>query len=598
MIRSKAALALFVILLLGMSLPARAESLHGIAMHGAPKYGAGFDHLDYANPSAPKGGTLKQAAIGTFDTVNPFSIKGKAAEGLDLAYDRLMIRVWDEPFSLYPLIAKSIDVPEDRSALTVHINPQARFQDGTPVTADDVLFSFETLRENGRPNMRRIYKLADEAKIVDTRTVAFHFGPGYDRETVMIFAMMPILSKAWWTGRVFDSALLETPLLNGPYRIAKTDPGRRIVYERVPDYWAKDLPAVKGLYNFDTIIYDYYRDDTVAFEAFKAGDLNFRRELDAGKWSAAYDFPAIKDGTVVQDNLAHGRPERVRSLIFNTRRPPFDDRRVREALGLALDSNWINETLFHGQYKRIASYFPNSVLAAQGKPDAAELALLTPWKNALPADIFGETWQPPNAAGQTEFRANLRKADALLKQAGWIVKDGVRVNGTDGKPFRFEILLDSPEDEKIALAFARVLDRLGIKAGIRALDAAAFRGHLNDYDFDMVLYHWLNSLSPGTEQMLYWSCEAAKQPSRWNFPGICDPAVDALAQGIADARSYDVLTANARALDRVLTWNYYTIPLYYAGRDAIAHNAAILRPEQTPLYGAVIETWWAGPDSQ
>ncbi|MCB9991038.1 MAG: ABC transporter substrate-binding protein [Rhodospirillales bacterium] len=561
-------------------------------MHGNPKYSANFTHLDYANPDAPKGGTYKQAAIGTFYNLNPYAIKGKAAQGLNLVYDRLMQRVWDEPFTMYPLIAEKVDIPEDRSALTVYINPAAKFHDGSPITAEDVLFSFETLRESGRPNMRRIYKLADEAKIIDERTVYFHFGNGYDRETVMIFAMMPVLSKNWWAGKEFDSTLLEIPVLNGPYRIAEVDPGRRIVYERVPDYWAKDLPVNVGHYNADKIVYDYYRDDTVAFEAFKSGDLDFRRESDAGKWATAYDFPAIKSGDIVAEALPHGRPERVRSLIFNTRRPPFDDRSVREALGYVLDFNWINTNLYHGQYKRISSFFPNASLAASGKPGEAELALLTPWKDSLPADIFGPAWQPPHAKDQRAQRENLRKADTLLQDSGWIVKDGKRVHQDTGAPFKFEIMLDSPEDEKLALSFINGLKRLGIDANVRVLDTAAFRGRLNEYDFDMVLYHWTNSLSPGTEQMLYWSCESANQPARWNFPGICHPAVDSLAQGIANAKDYAALTAHAHALDRILTWGYYTIPLYYAGADYAAYRNFLRHPDKTPLYGMVLETWW------
>lgn len=564
-------------------------------MHGEPKYGPGFTHLEYVNPEAPKGGQYKEAAIGTFDNLNPYAIKGKAASGLNLVYDRLMQRVWDEPFTMYPLIAERAEVTGDRSAVTFHLNPAARFHDGTPVTAADVLFSFETLRDHGRPNMRRIYRLVDEAKIIDERAVYFHFGEGHDKETVMILAMMPVLSKAWWEGRTFDATLLEVPNLNGPYRIAAVDPGRRIVYERVADYWAKDLPVNKGHFNFDKIVYEYYRDDTVAFEAFKAGNLDFRREWNAGKWASDYDFPAIKSGKVKAEALPHGRPERVRSLIFNMRRAPFDDILVRRALNYALDFGWVNKNLYHGQYKRIDSYFPNSALAAKGEPSAAELALLEPFRDALPAEVFGPAWTPPQAEGQQAQRENLRQADALLQEAGWIIRDGRRVHRQSGQPFTFQILLDSPEDEKLALSFAGSLKRLGITASVRALDAAAFLGRLNEYDFDMVLYHWVNSLSPGTEQMLYWSCEAAKQPSRWNFPGMCHPAIDSLAAGIANAVDRDDLVAHARALDRVMMWHFFTVPLYYAGEDYVSYKNYISRPETTPLYGLVIESWWAAP---
>ncbi len=584
----------FFCLIFFFNAQAQAEELYGLAMHGQPKYAVNFQHLDYVNPAAPQGGSIKQAAIGTFDTLNPFSIKGKAAEGLNLVYDRLMARVWDEPFTLYPLIAEKIDVPEDRSALTVHLNPAARFHDGTPITADDVLFSFETMKAKGRPNMRRIYRLVETIEKRNDHTIRFTFGPGHDQETVMIIAMMPVLSKGWWEQHDFDSTILEHPLGNGPYRIVKTDPGRQIIYEHVPDYWAADLPVNRGHFNFSTLIYDYYRDNTVAFEAFKAGETDLRREWDAGKWNTAYDFPAIHDGSVKKENFSHGRPERVRSLIFNTRRPPFDNRKVREALNYALDFDWLNSNLFHGQYKRISSYFPNASLAAQGLPDEEEKAILEPWREQLPPEIFGTAWQPPQTQNSQQKRLNLRKADTLLKEAGWIVKNGKRVRVDDEQNiFKFEIMLDSPENEKIALSFVSALKRLGIQAQVRVLDSAAYRGRLNDYDFDMTLYYWLNSLSPGTEQMLYWSCESANQPARWNFAGICHPAVDAIASSIAKAKTREELVTRTHALDRILMWHYNMIPLYYAGKDFLSYRQFIHHPVTTPLYGPVLETWWA-----
>lgn len=574
-----------------------AES-YGLAMHGTPKYGPDDTHLDYVDPAAPKGGTLRQSAIGTFDTLNPFALKGTAAQGLNLVYDRLMARVWDEPFSLYPLIARSVDIPDDRSGATFHIDPRARFHDGSPILADDVIFSFETLKEKGRPNMRRIYKLVSTVEKIDDQTVRFSFGSGYDRETVMIIAMMPVLSKSWWEGRDFDSTLLTAPLLNGPYKIASVEPGRRIIFERVSDYWAKDLLANAGHFNFDRIIYDYFRDETVAFEAFKSGNLDIRREFDAGKWASAYHFPAITKGEVKTESFAHGRPERTRGLIFNTRRAPFDDRLVREALQYVLDFDWINKNLFFGRYKRITSYYPNALLAASGAPDEKELALLEPWRSRLPPEVFDPAWTPPQSTPDDGNRENLRKADELLKQAGWIIKDGKRVYKDDpSRAFSFQIIAGAPEDEKIALSFIRNLRRLGIDAQVRTLDSAAFLGRLNDYDYDMVMYYWLNSLSPGSEQILYWGCEAAQQKGRWNYAGICDPAIDDLSKKIADAQTYDDLTASARALDRVLMAGHYMIPLYYAGEDYIAYRNTIAHPEKTPLYGVVLETWWMRPEN-
>lgn len=562
--------------------PAKAQDVEnsvtfGLSMHGAPKYGAGSAHLDYANPDAPKSGTLRQAAIGTFDSVNPFAIKGKPAQGLGLVHDRLTARVRDEPFTLYPLIAQRLETPEDRSSLTVHIDPRARFSDGSAITAEDVIFSFETLRAQGRPNMRQVYKLAQRVETPDAMTVRFVFGPGYDRETAMIFAMMPVLSKKWWEGKPFDSATLTPPVASGPYKIAQVEPGRRIVYERNPDYWAANIFPNKGLYNLDRIVYDYYRDDTVAFESFKAGDLDYRREFDIAKWSTGYDFPAVRAGKARLETLAHGRPERARSLIFNTRRPPFDDIRVREALSLLPDFAWINKTLFYGKYKRINSFYPNSELAAQEPQPSA----------------------PPSEA---QMRRNLREADRLLKQAGWTVTNGVR--SKDGKPFSFEILAGAPEDEKIALAFVRNLERMGIHATVRALDSAAFIDRLNGYDYDMLLYDWISSLSPGTEQALFWGCEAGKQPARWNYAGICDPRIDALAAAIPETKSRAELVADVKALDRLLMEGHYAIPLFYPGADFVAYRTFLHHPQAKPVYGLaqevfgnVLETWWAEPDA-
>ncbi len=548
---------------------AHADTPYGLAMHGAPKYTAADTHLSYVNPDAPKGGAITHGAIGTFDTVNPYAIKGKAAQGLNLVYDRLMARVWDEPFTMYPLIAQRVEVADDRSAITFHINPKARFHDGSPITADDVLFSFETLKTSGRPNMRRIYKLVSNAEKTAPLTVHFALGPGFDQETVMILAMMPVLSKTYWEGRSFDSTTLSPPILNGPYRIAKIDPGRRITYERVADYWAADLLPNKGLYNFDRVTYDYYRDDGVAFEAFKSGDIDLRREFDAGKWASAYDFPALNDGRAVKENIKHSRPEKARGFIFNTRRAPFDDIRVRRAFDFLFDFDWANKNLFHGQYRRINSYFPNSELAAP--------------------------YEAIQMAPQTT-RQKMRDADALLKAAGWSVENGKRVK--DGAALKFEILLDAPAHEKIALHFKRSLEKMGINVLIRVLDSAAYRGRMNDYDFDMTLYHWSNSLSPGTEQMLYWTCEAANAPARWNFPGICDPEIDALAASIARAKTRKALVRQTQRLDEKLMAGKYMIPLYYSGEDYVSYWHPINRPSATPIYGIVLESWWMDQGKQ
>lgn len=569
--------------------------LHALAMHGAPKYGPDFKHLDYANPDAPKGGALKRAVTGSFDSLNKHIVTGSnTSDGLELIEDKLMQRVWDEPFTLYGLVAESIDIPEDRSWITFHINPEARFHDGERMDAQDLVFSYEMYREHGHPVRRRVYGFVDKVTVIDDQTVRFDFGEGHDAETALILAMMPVLPSHYWTEESFQKTTLAPPLGSGPYRIAKVDPGREIVYERVKDYWAKDHPVNVGHYNFDTITYSYYRDDNVALEAFKAGEYDLRREGDAAKWHTGYDFPDIDSGDVLREELAHGRPEYVRSLIFNTRRAPFNDRKVREALQYALDFEWMNTHLFHGAFRRIDSFFPNSSLAATGAPEGEERRILEEHIADLPEDVLGKPWTPPktDGSGPPGMRQNLRTASALLKEAGWIVKDSKRVNAETGRPFSFEILLGDPNDEKIAMQFARALQRLGIDATIRTVDSAQFTGRLDSFEYDMTVFRWVNSLSPGNEQVNYWGSAAAERHGSRNYPGVSSPAIDAIAESIARAPGRDALVARARALDRALQWGFYTIPLYYLGHDLVAYRARLGRPDTTPLYGMVVETWW------
>lgn len=570
----KQLLLTFAVLL--FSYPAFAEEKYGLAMVGDPKYSATDTHLDYANPNAPKGGVLKQSATGGFDTLNPYNIKGKPAEGLALTTDRLLARVWDEPFTLYPLIAEKVHVPEDRSAITFHLNKAAQFHDGSPITSDDVLFTYETLKEKGRPNQRRLYQLATP-KVIDTHTIKFTFGEGYDRETVLIFGLMPVLSKAYWADREFGATTLEAPLGNGPYKIKTVDAGKHIVYERVEDYWARDLLTNKGHHNFDTIIYDYYRDNTVALESFKKGDLNLRREWDAGTWNNSYDFPALKSGKAVKEEIKHGRAEKVRGFIFNIRRAPFDDIKVRQALNMMLDFDWVNKNFFYGKYERNGhpilgngTYFPNTALSYE--PDLSNVKLTN------------------------NRRVIMRQADQILTDTGWVIKDGKRVNTKTNEPMRFEIILNNPTDEKIALAYTRQLKKMGIEVNIRTLDSAAYRSRLNDYDFDMMLHFWHSTLSPGTEQYLYWSCESAETPTRWNYAGVCNAQIDALAKSIPEAKTREELTKKAQELDRLLQEGVYMVPLYYNPYDYVAYRDGLKRPKNTPLYGIVTETWWMEQD--
>ena len=562
------------------------QKAFGLSMHGQAKYSADSKNLEYVNPNAPKGGHIKMSVIGTFDTLNPFSLKGKAPTNMNLVYDRLMRRVWDEPFTMYPLIAKAYSIAPDRSWIRFWIDERAKFHDGSPITVDDIEFSFETLRDHGRPNMRRIYKLVKETQInKEQQSITFKFGKGYDRETAMILAMMPILSKSWWKDKDSNFTITQTPLLNGPYRIKSNEIGRNITYERVKDYWAKDLFVNKGQYNFDSITYDYFRDDTIALEAFKKGDFNIRREWDVSKWQSAY---SDMNKNIIKENFIHRRPERAQGFFFNQRKPPFDDIRVRKAISLAFDNNWVSKNLYHGEFNHIQSFFPNSVLASNIKSSDVEKELLLPWKNKLQPSIFNASVNP-----KLTMRQKLKKSSDLLNKAGWIIENGKRINKKTKQKLKFEILLTTPQDEKIAITFQRSLERLGVHMDIRMADSATFQKRKQSYDYDMLAFYVQFTLSPGTEQTLYWTCKAADEPARFNYSGICNPALDYFAKGMGNAKSYDDLMRYAHIIDRIALSEYISIPLFYKNVDYIAYNKNILHPKNTPIYGAVLESWWA-----
>ncbi len=579
----------FLMILLCFSTQIKAED-YGLAMHGEPQLKSELKHFAYTNPHAPKGGTLRQAALGSFDTLNPFTIKGKAAQGLNLVYDRLMIRSWDEPFTLYPLIAERVDVSPDRSRITFHLNPKAQFNDLSPITTQDIKFSFEILRDKGRPNMRQVYKLVSDVIIESAHSITFVLSEGYNRETVMILAMMPVLKHAWWAGRSFDQTLLQPPISSGPYIIEDVDVGRQITLKRNENYWAKDLPVLKGLYNFDRLVFDYFRDDNVALEALKAGKIDIRTEFDPGRWMTGYQD---SKSPLLQKNIEHGRVERAWGFIFNTQRVPFDDINVRKAFALMIDLPWINKNVFHGQYQFTNSFFANSKLAATGKPSAGELKLLTPYKDILPPQVFEKAWEPPKGGDAATLRANQKKADALLKNAGWVIRDGIRRHQNDDRILRFEILVGSPDDEKIALSFRRALARLGVEVNIRSLDSTAFRDRLMDYDYDVILHFWQNSLSPGTEQALYWSCASADEKGRFNYARLCNKAVDDIINRLPNVVTREDLITHTRALDRILTWSHIMVPLFYSGRDSIAYSSVLAPPPRAALYGNVMEAWAA-----
>jgi microcin C transport system substrate-binding protein len=583
--------AAFALCLL-LAAPAVAEPSHGIAMHGELKYRPGFDHFDYVNPDAPKGGELRLADQGTFDNLNPYIVKGQAPDGVTLPFETLLAPSADEPFSMYGLIAESIDTPPDRSWATYVIRPEARWHDGKPITPEDVIFSLDILRTKGAPNYRFYYAGVDKAEKVGPRAVRFTFKPGDNRELPLIVGEMPILPKHYWQGRTFENTTLEPPLGSGPYKVGSFEPGRFIVYERVRDYWAKDLPVHKGQYNFDRVRYDFYRDSTVALEALKAGEYDFREENEAKKWATGYeDWPALKDGRAKKVRLDNQLPAGMQAYAYNLRRPLFADARVRRALAYAFDFEWTNANLFYGQYRRTESYFANSELAATGLPGGDELNVLEPLRAQLPPEVFTTPYHAPVTDPVQGTRPNLRIAMQLLEDAGWRVVDGRLVK--DGQPFRFEILLAQPTFERVTLPFVRNLARLGIEANVRTVDTTQYVNRVRGFDFDMIVMSWGESLSPGNEQAMYWTSAAADQPGSRNVVGIRNPAIDRLVDLVIGAPDRVQLVARTRALDRALLWNHYVIPQWYLGSNRLAYWDKFGMPATVPMKGFQLFAWWS-----
>jgi len=586
------------VLALGAAGSARADIAvngHGIAMHGAPKYKADFKHFDYVNPEAPKGGEIKYAAIGGFDTLNPFVVKGRAAAGIGAIYDSLMVGSADEPFSQYGLIAETIETPADRSWVAFTLRPQARWHDGKPITPEDVIFTFDILREKGRPFYRLYYGNVDQVTKTGERTVKFSFKPGENRELPLILGQLPVLPKHYWEGRDFEKTTLEPPLGSGAYKIDQIDPNRSISYRLVADYWAKDLPVNVGRENFAVVRYDYYRDSSVALEAFKAGAFDFRLENSAKNWATAYDLPVVKAGVLKKEALPNQRTQGMQGFVFNTRRPIFADPKVREALAYGFDFEWSNKTLFYDQYTRTRSYFQNSELEAKGLPSAAELQILEPLRGQIPEEVFTKEYNPPKTDGSGNIRDNLRTALTLLKQAGWSVKDGKLTNEKTGQKMAFEILLVSPDFERIALPFTKNLERLGVEATVRTVDTAQFQKRTDEFDYDMIVDIWGQSESPGNEQRDFWGSAAADQPGSRNSPGIKSKAIDHLIELLIAAPDREALVARTHALDRVLQWGHWLIPNFHTSVDRVAYWDKFSRPAVTPKQGVQVDAWWVDP---
>lgn len=587
--------ASLLILSVSLSTVAFGEPVHGIALHGQPKYGPDFTHFDYVNPDAPKGGEARFAAIGSFDTFNPFNIKGQPVIGIGQLFESLMANSADEPFSEYGLIAESVEIPEDRGSVTFTLRPQAKFHDGRPITADDVLFSLETLKSKGNPSYRFYYASIASAERLDERRVKFTFAPGENRELPLIIGQMPVLSKKYWETRDFAATTLDIPVGSGPYRIERFEPGRFMVYQRDGNYWGKDLPVNRGQYNIDRLRYDYYRDVTVALEAFKAGAYDLRVENVAKQWATGYDFPALREGRVKKEIFSHQRTSGMQGFVYNLRRPLFQDLKVRQALAYAFDFEWSNRNLFHDQYRRTRSYFDNSELAARGLPSPEEQALLEPLSKELPPEVLTAEYQPPVAQDDGQLRANLRKALELLQEAGWTFRDRKLVNAKTGDPFRFELLIDEPTWERIGLPFARNLERLGVEMTVRSVDSAQYENRVRDFDFDMVVNVWGQSLSPGNEQREFWSSAAADQAGSRNLAGLKNPAVDQLVDQLIAAPDRASLVTRTRALDRALQWNYLVIPHWHLPYDRIAFWDKFGYPSVTPLQGVQLNAWWMDP---
>ena len=577
------------------SAAAEVEPRHGASMYGELKYGPGFEHFDYADPSAPKGGTVGLSAIGTFDSLNPFILRGTAAAGLALIYDSLTVQSADEPFSEYGLIAESIEIPEDRSWVVFNLRPEARWHDGVPLTAEDVAFSLDALRTHGAPFYRAYYANVQEVVVEGPHRVRFTFDGTVNRELPLIIGQLPILPKHYYENVPFDQTTLIPPLGSGPYRVVSLDPGRSIVYERVPDYWGAELPVNRGRYNFDRLRYEYYRESNVALQAFLAGEYDFRAENSARLWAQGYTGRAVDAAQIILEEIEREGGTGMQGFVFNTRRPLFQDPRVREASAYAFDFEWSNKTLFYGQYTRSRSYFSNSYLAAEGLPSPAELELLAPFRDGLDPRVFDTAYAPPSTDGSGNIRSQLRTALGLLREAGWEVKDGVLTELATGRRMEFEILLDSPAFERVVGPFVSNLERLGVRATQRTVDPSQYRNRMDAFDFDMTVGLWGQSLSPGNEQRDFWSCVARDTQGSRNLAGVCDPTVEALVDSIIRAPSRDALVDAVRALDRVLQWGFYVIPHWHATSQRIARWDVFDRPEVLPTYGLDLWAWWVDP---
>jgi microcin C transport system substrate-binding protein len=593
------AIALAVLAMGAPSEAGAAERRHGLSSFGDLKYPADFKHFDYVNPDAPKGGrlaTMPTTSINTFNEFNGFILAGDPAEGLGLLFDTLMTRAQDEPDAVYGLVAESAELADGKMSVTFYMRPEARFSDGTPVTADDVVFTLETLKKKGHPRYRLALRDVVSAVALDPHTVKYRFQGENVRDLPGVVATLPIFSKAYYTANDFLKESLDPPLSSGPYRIADYKQGTFVTYKRRPDYWAADLPVNRGRYNFDEIRFEYYRDRAVGFEAFKAKAYDLREEFTSKTWATEYDFPAFRSGQVVKLTLPDGRPSGAQGMFINTRRPHLADIRVRKALDYAFDFEWTNKTLFNGAYKRTAGYFENSDMKAEGTPSPEELKLLEPYRDRLPPEVFGEAYIPPVTDGSGRYRPNMRAAAQLLDEAGWKVQDGVRKNAK-GEPLQIEFLVNDSTSERIFGPYTQRLKELGIDAWMRRVDATQEQERLRRYDFDIVTQRYALGPTPGPEVRAFWSSDSGREDGSYNLAGIADPVVDALIGNFLNAKSRDELRTAAHALDRVLRAGHYWVPEWYLPVHRIAAWDKYSHPAVQAKYdNGILDTWWYDKD--
>ena len=567
------------------------ENAHAISMHGSPKYSKDFKNFDYVNINAPKGGVIKLHQIGSFDTLNNFILKGSAAANLNQVHDSLLTQSFDEPFTMYGLVAESISVPEDRSWVIFKIRKEAKFHDGNPIRVEDIIWTLNTLKEKGHPFFKFYYGNIKTAEKISDNEVKFIFQGERNLELPLIIGQMKILSEKYWKDK-FKDVLLESPIGSGPYRVKNFKAGRTIEFERVDNYWGKNLSVNQGKFNFEKVVIEYFRDATVALEAFKSGDYDFREENQAKRWANAYNFTAIENGNVKKESVKHEIPTGMQGFYINSRKEIFKDRIVRKALNYAFDFEWTNKILFFDQYKRTNSFFSNSDLASTNLPSNEEFKLLNPFKKKLPNEVFNATYQNPVNDGSGEIRKNLRIADKLLFDAGWIIKDGKRINKVTGIPLKFTILLVSPEFERIALPFARNLKKIGIEAKVRTVDSAQYERRLENFSFDMAVVSLGQSLSPGNEQRDFWHSTSATINGSRNYSGVSNPAVDFLIDKIIGAKDRKSLVSATQALDRVLLFGHYVVPHWHIQNFRIAYWDKFGQPKINPKYDLGLDTWW------